>query len=115
MKAKTIKVTLYSGRHEIPGDPDPIYRDFKFRNFKPIPADSPVEGFEDMVDYLLNQLNTQEKIYLYIYVTGLTPALTDFLSKALPKANANRNHKIILLHYNRKRKEYEEQVVTRIP
>ncbi len=98
--------TLFSGRHELPENLGPICTDFNFDSFKAVR--SPL--WEKCIDDILDGNKVK------IIVTGLTPALTEYLTCVM---NLQKTHFILgiplkgqlsLLHFNASTKEYVEQV-----
>ena len=104
---------LFGGRHEIPNNPPALYSKFDFENFQPIPQLAgyfderneldPVPFYNE--DFALDELESGEEVSLY--VTGLTPALTYFISKAVKIGKGS----LILLHFNKESGEYVEQKI----
>lgn len=95
-KNKSVKTyCLFSGRHDIPENEGALFDSFNFENFVPI-------GTEKL-DEVINHLKKGETVALY--VTGLTPALTYFLSKIRKYEG-----RIILLHYDKERQTYVDQI-----
>lgn len=95
-KNKNVKTyCLFSGRHDLPENQGALFDSFDFENFVPV-------GTEKL-DEAINHLEKGETIALY--VTGLTPALTYLLSKIRKYEG-----KIILLHYDKEKQAYVEQL-----
>ena len=85
--------TLFQGRHELPANLGAIRTDFNFTTKKVVKSEHWVSA--------LTELYNGEIVYLI--VTGLTPALTEFLSVI------DKNARLILLHYHNATKEYWQQ------
>lgn len=88
------KYCLFAGRHELPANEGALFSDFNFENFTPVPTQKYFEAMEEV----------KRGNSVSVYVTGLTPALTHFLSEV-----RDYKGKVHLLHYNSQTKEYMEQ------
>ena len=88
-----MKYCLFTGRHPIPGDPPAILSSFDFNSFKAIKSEHYEKFLEDL-----------KKGSVSLYVTGLTPGLTQILSET------GRNKNLNLLHFNSVTKEYVSQL-----
>lgn len=89
--------SLFEGRHQLPDNEGALCSGFDFERFQAIPT--------KWWDKALGLLKEGEDIKLY--VTGLTPALTQFLSYAnMYRVKA----RVILMHYNSQTGEYIEQI-----
>ena len=103
-----MKVCLFEGRHELPENEGALYKSFNFNTWKGIIADK--ELFEKAVLCATNCYNNNE--WLQLYVTGLTPALTDFIKTVYRNAELWYERVIVnltLLHFNRETGKYWEQ------
>lgn len=83
--------SLFSGRHELPENLGPICESFDFVNKQANKSDL----YNEAVTY-----NGTVKLY----VTGLTPALTEFLAQRMKGNNST-----ILLHFDNSTNTYWEQ------
>lgn len=112
MQTQTKTFCLFEGRHELPTNQGAICTGFNFATFTA--EKSPL--WEEA-------LRSED---CEIYVTGLTPALTQFVAE-WAKANINTiedsyggeaystvdfvSNRLVLLHFNSEKKEYVRQVV----
>lgn len=90
--------SLFEGRHKLPDNEGALCSGFDFETFQAIPTDCWGRALQTL----------SEGNDVKIYVTGLTPALTQFLShvqRYMWKAGD-----VILLHFNSQTGEYVEQV-----
>lgn len=94
---KILKYCLFEGRHPIPGNPLPLYEDFDFEEYFPITSKNFFKMFEELED---------EYTSVEVYVTGLTPALTDLIFSMVRSKVLDR---LTLLHYNRETNTYFRQ------
>lgn len=109
---------LFKGRHPIPENPDPVYIDWDFKSNSPKVFFPPpiIEGHPDCLDSKRQSLEVEllkcleEGGEVRLYVTGLTPALTYFLSRAIFSASEGKGN-LCLLHYNSETGSYWEQWV----
>ena len=90
--------SLFTGRHPLPENKGAICSDFDFDRFRAVRSSLWSEA--------LHKLKDGQEVRLI--VTGLTPALTEFLSEAFKE---NASGKLILLHYNSSTQQYVEQEV----
>jgi hypothetical protein len=90
------KYSLFSGRHDLPENLGPIVSEFDFGTFKCVPT--PL--WDDALETL------QRGDYVTLYVTGLTPALTEFMFAA---AAVNGLRGLLLFHYDRENQSYRGQ------
>lgn len=88
--------SLFDNRHTLPDNSGSLFSDFDFKTFKGVKTELYYEA--------LKKLQNGETIY--IYVTGLTPAITEFLFDAIRIVD---KPKIVLLHYNKEINEYIPQ------
>lgn len=94
------KYALFSGRHDLPQNLGAIVSEFNFGTFKCVPT--PL--WDDALDTLLKGQPVT------IYVTGLTPALTEFLFVCMAHAMMHGQFgRLILAHYDRESNTYREQ------
>ncbi len=118
-KQRTIQrtkfVCLFEGRHEIPQNEGAIVESFDFEKFKAKKTEKWQEALE--------VLETNGTVYLY--VTGLTPALTQFIAEAYKlravqdgmdiglggESPAVIKGDLILLHYDKGEDKYKAQEV----
>ncbi len=101
---KTMTVSLFAGRHELPDNEGPLYTGWDFKTQlgekSPLVA-SALETLFDGID-------------VNVYVTGLTPALSEFLSLAFAAGVATLGQfrtvgKLTLLHFDRDTNGYWSQ------
>ena len=96
---------LFAGRHELPQNIGAICTDFDFSTMQTVQSDLWEQSLQDIID----GKNVE------ILVTGITPALTEYLSAVLSIRNAANNYGIdllgtlSLLHFNNATKEYVPQ------
>jgi hypothetical protein len=90
---------LFEGRHELPENEGALFLEFDFETFRGIKTNN---YFEALKEIARGQQVT-------VLVTGLTPALTEFISDAI-HVNVNQGS-LILLHYNSEKKKYQPQRV----
>lgn len=96
METKNIKkYCLFSGRHELPENEGPLFLDFDFQKFQPLASEKYFEALEEL----------EKGNSVAVFVTGLTPALTHFLSEVRELRG-----RVVLLHYNSQKKEYVKQI-----
>jgi hypothetical protein len=108
---KTNKYCLFSGRHELPENEGALFSSFDFETYKGVKT--------PLYDEMFSHLNNNETCYLY--VTGLTPALCEVLSRFsflktevlndLAYGYANELKpvgRLVLLHYNAVTSTYKE-------
>ncbi len=105
-------VSLFEGRHELPTNEGAICSDFDFSTFKAVRT----ELWEKCIDRLY-------KDTVKLIVTGLTPALCEFLVEAVNNNSSFHTGyqigeykdcptgSLILLHYDSVTKDYWEQVI----
>jgi hypothetical protein len=79
--------SLFDGRHPLPNNTGAIFSGFDFDRFAPIRSSH--------YDTVVSLLTSGDSVSLYI--TGLTPALTDFLSTV---AEIDGRGVLTLLHFN---------------
>jgi hypothetical protein len=87
--------SLFSGRHELPPHQGALCLDFNFSQF--------CANRTELWNQALDHLASGNPVGLY--VTGLTPALTEFLSEARGCAG-----ELTLFHYHRESGDYVAQV-----
>lgn len=93
---------LFAGRHPIPTDPDPLYRDWDFA----IQTGVLAPGHHDFCERALGSEPT------HVVVTGLTPALTEFVfSWVQTNPDASTRPPLYLWHYDRDSARYWHQVL----
>jgi hypothetical protein len=113
---KNLVFCLFEGRHKLPENQGAIYSDFDFQKMK---AKSKLatltHGHPDskqswltVEDEIVNAFKKGE-CDLTVYVTGLTPALTQLISLVLPLAD-NKNV-FRLMHFNRDTNSYVPQII----
>ena len=99
---------LFEGRHPLPPNEGPLYYDFDFVEMK---------AWCRKVVTALNAFENGEQVA--VIVTGLTPALTKFISVAYKHAawidtnplEIKFTGTLILLHWNKRKQEYFEQII----
>ena len=102
--------TLFEGRHTMPPNEGALCSDFDFSTKTAVRA----EGWEKALNFFSinfkDALASKEDVNedLAIVVTGLTPALTEFISVCV-KRQYHRG--LTLLHYNRDTDSYWQQKV----
>ena len=87
---------LFKGRHPLPKNKGELFQSFDFNTFKGVPT-----SYYAMA---LNSLSQHKTVN--ILVTGMTPALTQFLSDAVRIQKGD----VILWHFNSNTKQYETQL-----
>lgn len=100
---------LFKGRHELPANSGPICIDFDFATMKAVPT--------LLWDAAINQIWSGNPVNLL--VTGLTPALTDFIAACnhVPQLESgivlelSDRGSLNLLHYNRVTNSYVPQKI----
>lgn len=85
-----LKYCLFSGRHELPENEGAIFEEFNFSSYKGVRT--------KLFDQAVSALRSNKKVILY--VTGLTPGLTEFLSET------KQYQTLVLMHYNSQTREY---------
>ena len=100
-------VSLFDSRHPLPPNQGAICSGFDFINQKAIRT----ELWQQAVDHVNNGS------VLYLYVTGLTPALTEFTREVLLADPKNAAYmldynftKVVLLHYDKASDSYWHQL-----
>jgi hypothetical protein len=83
--------SLFSGRHELPENEGALFNSFDFVSFK--------GNKTELYNKAKEELRNEKEVSLI--VTGLTPALTEFLSET-----KNLKGKLFLLHFNAETKTY---------
>lgn len=86
---------LFEGRHDLPNNKGALFTGFNFLTFEPEKS----ENFETAVSEYSRGHD------LTVIVTGLTPALTWFLSYLIRETDSDRGE-LILLHFDRDTQEY---------
>ena len=116
-KKATVTVALFEGRHELPANEGAICSFFDFDSFRAIRT--------PLWEKCLETLRNGGEVKLY--VTGLTPALSEFLKEVMKIATSyyiqfesayyDPNEpepdplgRLVLLQYNKEKNEYEEQI-----
>ena len=117
-----IHIGLCQGRHDIRTNNDEEITDFMFGEVEsPLDFQSHHQVVDDWIDNLpKNELYHGCEYTLYLYVTGLTPLLTAFLSRyfshLIECASMNDDYHnipvLVLMHYNRDTEKYEEERVS---
>lgn len=99
-------VGLCDGRHPIVQNDETPVTEFIF----PSEVEDPLDftSFHKVVSKWNNRWARSEVETLYLYVTGLTPLLTAFLSNWV-KIKLVKTQ-LVLMHYNRDTEKYEEEV-----
>ena len=87
---------LFEGRHDLPENKGAIVGNFDFKEWK--------NEYTPNLN-VVKELLEEDKTYVYILVTGLTPALT-LLMKELGYHSS-----IVLCHYNKEQNNYIEQML----
>ena len=95
----TIKVCLFDGRHDLPENAGAIIQSFDFETMKP-------EYSELFNEQIFPLFFSKEKFCVELYVTGLTPALTDVIREF---AMAECLNSLVLLHFNHATSDYVKQ------
>jgi hypothetical protein len=96
MSAETKTYCLFEGRHEVPTNEGAIYEAFDFT----AKAGIATQHWTDAIQHLANGG------IVHLYVTGLTPALTEFLSYVKENFIAV---DLVLLHHDRESNGYWSQ------
>jgi len=114
---KKLTFCLFENRHELPKNQGAIYSDFDFNTMKAkSKLMTPIHGHLDWkqsgmtVEDFLSISFKKGDCDLSVYVTGLTPALTQLISKLLPLADKGKNV-FRLMHYNRETNSYVPQII----
>jgi hypothetical protein len=89
---------LFEGRHELPSNLGPICSSFDFEAKEPVRTE------------LWDEATTHDGT-VKLYVTGLTPALTQFLSDRVADSSWMANARTFLYHYDSATGEYWEQQI----
>jgi hypothetical protein len=93
---------LFDGRHPLPTNLGAIYTTFDFDTFSGIKTPC----YFDAIDSIKSGMDVS------IIVTGLTPALTGFISDAIDAAKGNNYlSTVTLLHYNNVTADYVPQII----
>lgn len=92
---EAVDFCLFEGRHNLPPNEGPLYSSFDFDTYKAVPT----PNLERVINLLIS--NQQVRIY----VTGLTPALTQFLSDIKQYAGGN----LSLMHYDKEKDTFIEK------
>ncbi len=84
------------GRHEMP------VQEYIFPSVVENPMDFEALNRQS-VNYILNaiKLRNGESVHIRLYITGLTPVLTSFLSMWVQECLDKADDKLTLMHYNR--------------
>ena len=95
------KFCLFEGRHDLPVNQGPLYVDFDFQNFEPIPSPN--------LEIALEEIKSGDGVE--IYTTGLTPALLHFIGEVAKIDNGALFHTglITFLNYDRESGQYRPQ------
>jgi len=104
---------LFAAQHEVPQNDGALCSDFDFVNFSVVKT----ENWEAALKFL-HKSDSEVKII----VTGLTPALTEFITAAVKKCNygevVDTNYcdvyqlgRLVLLHWDKSNNDYREQVI----
>tara|TARA_Y100000310_G_C20384223_1_gene669636 strand:+ start:290 stop:643 length:354 start_codon:yes stop_codon:yes gene_type:complete len=102
-------VGLCNGRHELKTNDGELLKNFIF----PEPVDDPLDfsHFRQVCGKWIEERDwifaPDHSTHLYLYVTGLTPLLTAFLSCWVRLTACKRT--LILMHYNIESGDYEEE------
>ena len=96
-ETETVDFCLFEGRHNLPFNEGPLYSSFDFTTYRAEPTPN--------LNRVVNLLNDHQKVR--VYVTGLTPALTQFLSEVRWHINATGD--LTLMHYNKETDSYCQQ------
>ncbi len=99
-----IKYSLFKGRHELPKNKGALFSDFNFKSFEGVKT-------ENYHIALLELIQGNEVI---LYVTGLTPALTEFLKDAFKFYGVGFGS-LVLMHYNSESGKYIKQIIISRP
>jgi|AACY02.16.fsa_nt_gi hypothetical protein len=94
--------SLFSGRHKLPENNGALFSDFDFNTFKGVETENYNKAIET-----LNNGGT-----VAVIVTGLTPALTQFIAHAFRVRNESphrSNATLSLQHYDRESGDYKPQ------
>ena len=97
---------LFKGRHDLPKNKGAIFSAFDFSTFKGVKNNKVYTAF---IDAVINK-------GAFLLVTGLTPALTEILAEITRKVVLEleqygySNAKLTLLHYDKNKSCYIEQV-----
>lgn len=97
-KNNEVKYSLFEGRHKLPDNEGALFSDFNFVSFEGVKTEK----------YHLALLNLVKGIKVVLYVTGLTPALTEFIKDAFDN-KAEGYGSLVLMHYNSKTEKYIKQ------
>ena len=94
---ETIDFCLFEGRHNLPPNEGPLYNSFDFNTYRAVPT----HNFQRVISLLTNHQQVR------VYVTGLTPALTQFLSEVREYIHATGD--LSLMHYDKELNSYCQQ------
>ncbi len=95
---ETVDFCLFEGRHNLPPNEGPLYKSFDFGTYRAEPTPN--------VERVITLLTHHQKVR--VYVTGFTPALTQFLSEVRPYVNLQKGG-LTLMHYDKELNSYFQQ------
>lgn len=102
---------LFQGRHQLPPNEGALFASFDFSTFTGVKTPLYKAALEDL----------RKGLEVLVYVTGLTPALTEFLSDASLAIAKNIHAKLILAHHDNSRlhldieAQYRRQIFGGVP